>query len=221
MKKMFLKFISCLLVVCVFTSTFADKLPTIFASAAEIEEKERTVKETEVDMSSKYPAGSWKQAKTDKLVPPYGYFHNQVQNYIVYTKRLDDFQEFEKEVPIVFQDGKIPEDHKTDHGRVDVYTKNEESNIAYFWEVKPGSYIRKTEEAITQLNGYIYDSTVQKVDEDDVIIENRAGNTPYSDGKEARLKGAYSIYQLYDVFKEKYPDREDLMLLRMSLMGLI
>lgn len=65
MKKMFLKFISCLLVVCIFTSTIADNLPIVFASAAEIEEKERTVKETEVDMSSPYPAGSWKQAKTD------------------------------------------------------------------------------------------------------------------------------------------------------------
>lgn len=160
-------------------------------------------------MSSPFPAGPWKDAKDDKLVPPYGYFHNQVQNYIIYTKKLDDFQKFEKEVPVVFQEGKIPKDHKTDQGRVDVYTKNEESKIAYFWEVKPGSYICKTEEAITQLNGYIYDSTVQKDDEDDIIIENRGGNTPYKDGEVANLKGRFSIDQLFEVFKQKHPNREE------------
>ncbi len=73
MKKMFFKFISCLLVVCIFTSTFADILPIISASAAEIEEKERTVKETQEDMSSLFPAGRWADAKSDGLVPHYGF----------------------------------------------------------------------------------------------------------------------------------------------------
>lgn len=144
-------------------------------------------KESEEDANDpKSITGTWKDPKNDKLVPPYGYFHNQVQDYII--KKYKGEYRLSKEQSVIFKEGLYPDGNKSGKGRADLYV--EENNYAYFWEVKPGSCIEpsKLAKAKTQLKGYIADTI-----KSNKVIENRYGNKTYGDNEQIILEGEYSL----------------------------
>lgn len=102
------------------------------------------------DQSSIIRAGFWSGPQNDSLIPPWNYFHNAVQNHI-----SDNNDDISKEM--TFDDKK----------RADLYKLEDNgdgTNTAYFWEVKPGSYLNpeKMNEAKTQLNNYVTNSPLDK-----------------------------------------------------------
>lgn len=102
------------------------------------------------DQSSIIRAGYWSGPQKDSLIPPWNYFHNAVQNHI-----SDNNDDISKEM--TFDDKK----------RADLYKLEDNgdgTNTAYFWEVKPGSYLNpvKMNEAKTQLNNYVTNSPLDK-----------------------------------------------------------
>jgi hypothetical protein len=196
MKKQFMKIISLLLVLSTMLSiTTTVMTPVMFVSAAEsAAEEDRATEEAKEDEKSAFPAGDWKRAKKDNLVPPYNRFHNYVQKYII-----NNYGNLTSEHQVTFKPGLAPPGNKTGKGRADLYRVVGDN--AYFWEVKPGSYLEpsKMGRALIQLSQYVED-TIPEVD-----IENRLGNTPYFDGKNSEIKGKFSLRDLIAIFGEKLP----------------
>lgn len=144
-KNVILKFISIFLALSLlisFNSTgliaFADNI-----SINTIEDD--ASKEAKEDEKSWPRAGKWGLARERGLVPPSNYFHNEVQNEI-----RDRHLEFQRnELVVTKANGKT--------GRVDIWNYDYNFETAYFWEVKPGSYISlfKMIKAKNQLNEYV------------------------------------------------------------------
>lgn len=200
MKNIILKFISCLLVVSICLSMTTEMLPAFTVSAASIElADDRTEEESIEDTKALFPAGDWDRAKKDLLVPPYSYFHKEVQSYIS-SKIPSGSSTIRTEETVTFKDGKIPPGHKTNQGSVDLYSLNTSDHIAYFWEVKPGSYLEPVKflKGMRRLNNYAYDSIVKYS-----MTENSVGNIPYLDGKKSYLKGNISLVDFFKSFMEK------------------
>lgn len=216
MKTFFMKLVSSLLVVSICISIPAELFSAFTVSAVEIEINDRTEEESIEDKSSRFPAGNWTEAENKSVVPPYAHFHIDVQNYIL-DKNIFLFQKgiFTKEKPITFQKDHIPPGNKTDQGKVDLYYEN--NGTAFFWEVKPGSYLQpsKMMEGIDQLSRYALYSKVN-----DANVENRIGNIPYSDENKAYLRGDISLIKLFECFlnipqfKEEYGNDFDLDVLK-------
>ena len=196
MKRIVLKFISIILVFSVLASTTmnASFSLIITATATDTILEDRTEKESEQDAKKfKSITGPWKRAKRDGLVPPYKRFHEEVQDYII-GKHPE--LRMSKEEIVTFKSGMSPDGNTSGKGRADLYCQ--ENGIGYFWEVKPGSYIKpdKLSSGYAQLNGYIYD-TIPKG------TENRAGNMPYADNKECFISGDISFQSIYNILRSK------------------
>ena len=153
MKDKFMRLIACILVVALLLPMTTTMLPVFASSAVEntIVEEDEATKEAKEDYNSKLPvkAGDWKKAHYEDGLP-WNHFHNAVQEDI--REKYDEIEL--KELEVTKPDGK--------KGRVDLYRViNDEdasdNGTAYFWEVKPGSYLSpaKMAKAITQLKGYV------------------------------------------------------------------
>ena len=189
------KLISSLLICTICVSFFTCAYYPILSSYGSSVEDTRIEDESRKDAKKVLSiTGAWKKAKTDGLVPPYSYFHRQVQEYI--RNKNTGTNNIDLEHNVTFISGKQPVDNNSGTGRADLYTEN--NNTAYFWEVKPGSFLYKMSEAVEQLNAYAYD-TIAKPG-----VENRIGNTPYTDGKEEYIEGTMSLQEVFDTFPDKY-----------------
>ena len=144
-KNVILKFISIFLAFSLLISFNSTGL-IAFADNTSINTiEDEALKEAKEDEKSWPRAGKWELARQRGLVPPSNYFHNKVQNEI-----RDRHPEFQKnELTVTKLNGKT--------GRVDVWNYDYDSQTAYFWEVKPGSYISlfKMIKAKNQLNEYV------------------------------------------------------------------
>ena len=139
--------------------------------------------------------GTWSNPKSDNLVPPYSYFHEQVQNHIIAKNTLKS-KKITKEHVVTYKEGFVPNNNSSGKGRVDLYYENEKK--AFFWEVKPGSYIvsDKLKDAKDQLNGYITNTILPES-----ITENRNGNKGYADKAQEYLQGDMNFEQVFEMFK--------------------
>ncbi|MGN1277361.1 MAG: hypothetical protein ACI4UK_10270 [Floccifex sp.] len=141
-------------------------MATIVVHAAESTMNDDATKEAKEDAQSKsIKAGNWSEAHyKDGL--PWNYFHIAVQNHIVSKYTDKGYKNVEKELTV-------------DTGRVDLYRivndkEADDYQSAYFWEVKPGSYLlpTKMEKAKEQLGKYV--DSPPKIEKG--ITENRVGD---------------------------------------------
>ena len=135
-------------------------------------------KEAKEDEKSWPRAGKWGLAIQRGLVPPWNCFHNEVQDEIRARHR-----EFEgNELTVTKANGKT--------GRVDIWNYDIDFKTAYFWEVKPGSYISpfKMIKAKNQLNEYVM-SISQNTDYpiSEIKTGGSLGNSDFSFNKLALL----------------------------------
>lgn len=114
------------------------------------------------DQRSIIRAGYWSGPINDKTIPPWNYFHNAVQEHI-----KSEYKEFGIEKEMTFDDRKRADLYKLEDNGDDTYT-------AYYWEVKPGSYLSpsKMNNAKKQLNNYLTKSPLNK---NYKITENKIG----------------------------------------------
>ncbi|MCL2020393.1 MAG: hypothetical protein FWG70_11665 [Oscillospiraceae bacterium] len=104
------------------------------------------------DINAGSRAGSWSEAISNGVVPPWGYFHNAVQNHIVRKYGM------RREYPtITYKEGQFlpPGKNVGDKGRADLSIYDGEHT--YIWEVKPASYADVTLQikGTNQLLGYV------------------------------------------------------------------
>ena len=169
-------------------------IPTNFGSIVNVyandNNNERTEDESLADTGRAFPfiAGDWKKANKMGVVPPYGYFHCEVQEYL--TKEKLKNQGYTTEHSVQFFPGLAPSGNKTNLGRTDLYYYDYNAKTAYIWEVKPGSYLRPDLlfEGNVQLGGYV-NNTIREAEVDD----QRRGNTYYIDDKHVAIEGALSF----------------------------
>ena len=123
----------------------------VFASEVNVSSTDdEATKEAKEDYNSpKLKAGNWKKAHFEDGLP-WNYFHNTVQRDV--RANHSDFEN--TELSVTKQNGKP--------GRVDIWNyianrTDEDYQTAYYWEVKPGSYLipEKMVVAKSQLNQYI------------------------------------------------------------------
>lgn len=204
MKRNFLRYVSCLMaliiLISITTTTITPGL-TVLAVENVLSVDGKTEEESIEDAKlSKSITGDWKRAKKDGVVPPYGQFHYDVQNYI-----MNKYPGITDEHTVTFRDGLIPSGNKSGTGRADLYKESEK--IAFLWEIKPGSYLKpdKLVDCLLQLNSYVYDTVVEPS-----VTEYRVGNTPYIDGNTMYLKGNLSLSDFLNKFEGKLSDEIDL-----------
>lgn len=145
MKKSFMRIISLLLVITLLLPITTDFLPSYTAFADDISISEGAAAEEEEDYSEwLIKAGNWGDPIIDELIPPWGYFHKEVQKHIMHT----------------YSD--IHDERTYSNGRADLYRdimdrSANDYHTTYIWEVKPGSYLRpdKMIKAKNQLKKYI------------------------------------------------------------------
>lgn len=200
MHQKFLKLISFMLVVSLLLSVVTtSNFPSLIVSAEEsISEDNRTEEESKEDaVLLTSITGDWNRAKRDGIVPPYGQFHHDVQDHIIDKYKKDNITD---EHTVTFKSGQAPVGNKTGTGRADLYFEDVENDIAYFWEVKPGSYLEPSKmiEGLTQLDRYVNNTLLE-----DGITEHRYGNTPYSDENISYIKGDLSLADIYKKFSWK------------------
>lgn len=200
MHQKFLKLISFMLVVSLLLSVVTtSNFPSLIVSAEEsISEDNRTEEESKEDaVLLTSITGDWNRAKRDGIVPPYGQFHHDVQDHIIDKYKKDNITD---EHTVTFKSGQAPVGNKTGTGRADLYFEDVENDIAYFWEVKPGSYLEPSKmiEGLTQLDRYVNNTLLE-----DGITEHRYGNTPYSDENISYIKGDLSLTDIYKKFSWK------------------
>ena len=137
--------ISLLLVITLLLPITTDFLTSYTAFADDISISEGAAAEEEEDYSEwLIKAGNWGDPIRDGLIPPWGYFHKEVQKHIKHT----------------YSD--IEDERTYSNGRADLVRdidnpKAEDHRTTYIWEVKPGSYLRpdKMVKAENQLKKYI------------------------------------------------------------------
>lgn len=155
-KKPVLRLISFIMSVLLLISFNSVCMPAFISFAEEntAAEDQATI-DAKNDQSSIIKAGYWSGPQKDSLIPPWNYFHNAVQNDIRFKYEQKGIENNE----MTFDD-------KT---RADLYkleSNGDETNTAYFWEVKPGSYLSpsKMNNAKTQLNNYLTKSPLHNLD---------------------------------------------------------
>lgn len=199
-KNSILRFISFMLVVSILLSVVTTSyFPSLIVSAeTSISEDNKTEEESKED-AGLLPSitGDWKRAKRDGVVPPYGHFHYDVQDHIIDKYKKDNITD---EHTVTFKAGQAPVGNKTGRGRADLYFEDSENDIAYFWEVKPGSYLEPSKmiEGFTQLDNYVNNTLLEEG-----VSEHRFGNTPYSDENISYIKGDLSLADIYEKFNCK------------------
>ena len=163
-KKTVLRLISLVMSVLLLISFNSVYMPAFISFAEEntATEDQATI-DAKNDQSSIIRAGYWSGPQKDSLIPPWNYFHNAVQNHIRFKYKQKGIEKNE----MTFDD-------KT---RADLYkleSNGDGTNTAYFWEVKPGSYLSpsKMNNAKTQLNNYLSKSPLHK---DYNITERKEG----------------------------------------------
>lgn len=160
-KKPILRLISLFMSVLLLISFNSACIPAFISFAEEntAAEDQATI-DAKNDQRSIIRAGYWSGPINDKTIPPWNYFHNAVQNHI--SDNNDDISK-----AMTFDAKK----------RADLYmleSNVDETNTAYFWEVKPGSYLApsKMNNAKTQLNNYLTRSSLHN---DYNITESKVG----------------------------------------------
>ena len=145
-----LKIISILMTILMVISFNSSLLPA-FVAYAEGESTAETQAEKDAKSDDEdsiiFRAGFWSgPKKEDHLVPPWNYFHNAVQ----------------RDIRLKYTDIESNEMTFDDKTRADLFKVIDNANAsdygtAYFWEVKPGSYLNPTKmsDAKTQLDNYL------------------------------------------------------------------
>ena len=84
------KFIAILLVFTLSISIITTNFVSLISVHAIENINERTEEESIDDTKRKFPfiAGDWDKASKSGIIPPYGYFHYEVQNYIINKKKI-------------------------------------------------------------------------------------------------------------------------------------
>lgn len=155
---------------------------------------ERTEQESKEDQIRVfYTAGEWAKARNKGVLPPEGYFHYAVQRHLI--KKLKGST---TERTVTFYPEFIPKGNKTNQGSADLYFVDDDEQIAYFWEVKPGSYLRPDlmSDGKKQLDNYVEHTYYDKS-----LNSQRCGNTTYPDGKNNIIVGEYSVSKVLKEFK--------------------
>ena len=152
MKRKFstIKVISILLSICLLVSSNLTAIEVFAYEASVSSSDDEATREAKEDYKSIFlKAGNWEKAHYQEGLP-WNHFHNTVQRDI--RTNHTDFEPVE--LLVTKQNGKP--------GRVDIWNyidnrTDEDYQTAYYWEVKPGSYLRpdKMVAAILQLNQYI------------------------------------------------------------------
>ncbi|MGN1277340.1 MAG: hypothetical protein ACI4UK_10165, partial [Floccifex sp.] len=160
-KKPILRLISFIMSVLLLISFNSVCMPAFvsFAEETVVTEDQATI-DAKNDQNSIIKAGFWSKPQKDSLIPPWNYFHNAVQNHI-----NNNNYDISKEM--TFDDKKRADLYKLENNGDNTYT-------AYFWEVKPGSYLSpsKMNNAKTQLNNYLTKSPLHN---DYNITESKVG----------------------------------------------
>ena len=131
-----------IIVVMVFMFTnMSFSFSLVLLASAEIEmnsnlKNQRAEEDAKKDSLHKSFTGNWDKAESIGVVPPYNHFHNDVEDYIIskyYNWALED------EKVKTYKPGMAPIDNKSGEGRADLYL--ERGDKAFYWEIKPGSYL--------------------------------------------------------------------------------
>ena len=193
MKKKVYKFISLMLIMALLLPLGGEAFKAINITAYAEEALDEASLEAIEDYESviEYKAGDWGKAVfKDGL--PWNYFHNAVQNDI--REKNKNQVEYD-ELSVIKPDGKI--------GRVDLWRIEKKSKTAYYWEVKPLSYLKNEERLLSaeqQLENYTND-----IDSDGKYRKGNTGNGPYISGEtfssDNRL---YKITYYYFYFLYKF-----------------